>query len=373
MFDISKTPSIVQLLAFSRIACDWVYRRNPKNQEAKALRNEFYATIWKASAKQLGFEVSELGKGIFEFTKPDQTHFRVKNNYSTLDGNATLKRAGDKPLVHDILRQNRIPVPDCQTFTLKTLSRARQFLLESEVPCVVKPAAGTGAGQGITTGIQTGEQLGWAVARAARFHSQMVIEKQIPGDNFRLLFCNGVLLDIVKRCPPKVIGDGTSNIKKLIALENERRLSSWKIAQSILRIDQDLTQTLATQGLTLKSVPEAEVEIQIKTVVNDNSAEENKTAMNDFCDEAIRVCLDSADAIGVNLAGVDVITSDPTRPLEETGGVVLEVNTTPGLYVHKRGDNCPVAPIILMAMANQKSQLRHEQGNTDPLQAGWIK
>jgi cyanophycin synthetase len=57
----------------------------------------------------------------------------------------------------------------------------------------------------------------------------------------------------------------------------------------------------------------------------------------------------AAEAVGVRLAGVDVITPDPSLSLDEAGGVVIEVNTTPGYYYHyyKRDGRVPVATLIL--------------------------
>jgi cyanophycin synthetase len=42
----------------------------------------------------------------------------------------------------------------------------------------------------------------------------------------------------------------------------------------------------------------------------------------------------AAAIVGVRLAGVDVITTDPRVSLDESRGVILEVNTTPGLHLH---------------------------------------
>ena len=38
--------------------------------------------------------------------------------------------------------------------------------------------------------------------------------------------------------------------------------------------------------------------------------------------------------IGLDIAGVDVIATDISRPLEEQGGVIVEVNAAPGLRMH---------------------------------------
>ena len=218
---------------------------------------------------------------------------------------------------------------------------------------MVKPAFGTGAGQGVTTHICSENELAWACARALKHDRRLLIERQIAGENYRLLFCRGDLLDVVRRDPPHLIGDGRSTVRKLIQNENRRRVESWENAQSLLQIDQDAVQTLRHQGYRLKSVPGDGERFQVKTVINDNAAHENVSVTDEMGISVIDSCRQAASLLGVQLAGVDIITPDPTVSLVESKGVILEVNTTPGLYIHKRGKTCPVALSILKAMLDQ--------------------
>jgi len=91
--------------------------------------------------------------------------------------------------------------------------------------------------------------------------------------------------------------------------------------------------------------------VKLKTVINDNAGAENESAAHLLCPSIIADGVRAAAAVGARLAGVDVITTDPSVPLAESGGVVLEVNTTPGFYYHyhKRDDCCPVALNVLRA------------------------
>ncbi|MEI7562626.1 MAG: hypothetical protein WCJ39_02705 [bacterium] len=36
----------------------------------------------------------------------------------------------------------------------------------------------------------------------------------------------------------------------------------------------------------------------------------------------------------MKLVGIDIMTTDITKPLEETQGVCIEVNDTPGIWIH---------------------------------------
>jgi cyanophycin synthetase len=252
---------------------------------------------------------------------------------------------------------------------LRTLSRATDFLAEIGRDCVVKPASDTGGGEGVTTGIRTPRQLAWAATLAAQAGGRMLVEEQVAGANYRLLYLDGVLLDAVERRPPSVTGDGRSTIRRLVEEVNAARLRTGStISQVLLTIDMDMEQTLARQGLSPSSVPAADVVVPVKTVINQNFAADNVTVTDRLCRSLVADGARAARTVGVRLAGVDVITPDPTVPLAESGGVILEVNTTPGFHYHyhKSDGSFPVAVRVLErlfhdAQANRPRQLPGEK------------
>ena len=275
-------------------------------------------------------------------------------NYTELDDPVSLRIAGNKPLVHRLLRSQGIPTPAYREFTLKTLTDAAEFLLQHGT-CVVKPAAGTGGGQGVTTGVQTARQLRQASVAAAGHSSGLIIEQQIAGANIRLLFLDGQPLDAIDRRPPTVTGDGRSRIGQLVDNANQQRLQAgFSVAQSVLKRDQDMRQTLAAQGLTLTSVLPVDKTVQLKTVINDNTAEDNICVIDSLNRALIDEARSAADAVGLRLAGVDIVTPDASRCLTDAGGVVLEVNSAPGFYFHyaARKSRTPVAIPVLAACLN---------------------
>lgn len=320
---------------------------------AKRQRADFYRSAWQHAAAHLNAELEVLDKDVLAIRKDGQST-RVFLNYTELDDPVSLRIAGNKPLVHKLLHTHGVPVPDFFEFSLKTISEASGFLQLHDT-CVVKPASGTGGGSGVTTGIRSFRQLRKASVLAAGHGSGLVIEEQIPGANLRLLFLDGQLLDAIDRRPPTVAGDGRSTISRLVDGVNHRRLQAgFSLAQSVLKRDADMRQTLAGQGLSLSSVPPEKKVVQLKTVINDNTAEDNVCIVDTLHPAVIDVARDAALAVGLRLAGVDIVTSDPSQCLADTGGVVLEVNSAPGLYFHYAGSKTrnPVAIPVLAACLN---------------------
>jgi cyanophycin synthetase len=197
-----------------------------------------------------------------------------------------------------------------------------------------------------------------------------MVEQHVRGDVYRLLFFDGVLMDAVLRKPPAVIADGHSSVRELINRENEARLAAGAhLAHALIVIDMDVHNTLANQNLTLSSVPKEGAVVTLKTVINDNSQQDNLAATHLLCKSIIEDGAAAAAAVGVRFAGIDIITPDPRVPLAESGGVILEVNTTPSYQHHyyKRDGSFPVAVHLLpFLLANGVAEQHQRCSGTTP-------
>lgn len=298
------------------------------------LRSIFYEKLWRETAKKIGATIEDFGFGYYKINLNSNLTFVLESKVM-LDDHLSLKMAGNKPLVHRILSGYKYPVPDYFEYNIYDLSNAYRFMQKVVGACVVKPAAGTGAGEGITTKIQTFKQLRKASLVASTFSPRLLIEKEIPGHSFRFIYLKGVLVDAVRRDPPIVIGDGKHSIKELIKLENERRLCGKEItALSPIEIDYECQLCLSQQGYKLKYMPKQGEIISLKTVPNQNAAAQNVCVMKEVHPAVVDTGAAIAKLLNLRLVGIDLITTDISRPLYETGGVVNEINTNPGLHHH---------------------------------------
>jgi D-alanine-D-alanine ligase-like ATP-grasp enzyme len=324
-----------------------VAKRLPETRRAVGRRRDFYERVWLDAAREVGAEAVPLGGGIYELRRGGAA-LRVAGDVSPVDDGVTLRVAGDKALAYRLLEQRGLPVPRHAVYSLDTIRHAREFMRGLGRDCVVKPARNSAGGRGITTGIRRALALGHASSLAAAYDDLLLIEEQVPGDNYRLLFLDGELIDIIVRRSPTITGDGRSTVRALVAAANARRQAADD-AEPLLRTDLEMRTTLARQGLRLRSVPEAGRSVTLKTVINQNGADDNASARDLMCESIRRDAAEAGRAVGARLVGVDVITTDPTRPLQETGGVILEVNTTPGFHFHYHpgAGSVPVASEIL--------------------------
>lgn len=318
-----------------------------------------YRRLWLDAARSVGAEANELGEGFVELRRGGRA-VRVWNSWVPLDDAVTLRLADNKRLARQALVGGGLPVPAYVRFTLDDRSPAIDFLARADEPCVVKPVDSAG-GSGATTGVRTPSGLRRACLRAGRLSPELLIERQVPGDLYRLLFLEGELLDVIRRLPPRVTGDGRSTIAELVRKENEGRfVAAGGERPGLLQLDLDAILTLEHAGLRPSSMPRAGEVVTVKTVVNQNGPEDNSTARDAVCDELVEEATRAVEAIGVKLAGVDLITTDPGRPLRESGGAILEVNGTPGLHYHYGVANpdraVPVAVPILERLLQRADQ-----------------
>lgn len=166
-----------------------------------------------------------------------------------------------------------------------------------------------------------------------------------------------------------MLGDGVSTLGDLIAEENRRRLAARGGAGlALLRADLDAVLTLEAAGLDLRSVPPFGTAVRIKTATNESGPRDNATIREPLSPELVAEARRAAGAVGLRLAGVDVITPNCGRSLAESGGVINEVNGHPALHHHYQVVDPPAAtrvavPILRRLLGGEAGKRGPVSGN----------
>ena len=309
-----------------------------------------YAALWEEAATDIGATASHRG----EFTKIARNgrSTLVWRQETDLDGSASLHLAADKEAVHELLVASGIAVPDHAGFVAGSDDQAAE-VLRRHGRCAVKPANGTARGRGVTTAVRDIRSMHRASLVAARWSRRLLIEEEVRGDIYRLLYLDGELLDSVVRHRPVVVGDGHSSVLSLVTSENERRLRDERQVGTVpLSVDLDMALTVAAQGVRLTEVVSPGRRLVVKGVVNENSAPDNERRRPP--EAVVELGRAAAAAVGIRLAGVDaIVTDDDSRPC-----VILEVNGTPGLLLHSRAvgpplEKAPAASVLERLLAHR--------------------
>jgi cyanophycin synthetase len=227
---------------------------------------------------------------------------------------------------------------------------AAAFAAAAGVPLIVKPARGRG-GAGVVGHVCTDAQLARALLHAGKMSRQVLIERQVPGDSYRILILDGDAIGVLRRQRPTIIGDGRSTVADLVFREYECRLvSEGPAGLKALAVDLDCLFTLAHSGLRLDSVPPEKETVVFKTATNYSGRDQTHALTVPYPASVVASSRRASAALGARLAGVDIVTNDPDKPLEETGGVVLEVNAGPGLWHHYNVSDSTAAPDVATAI-----------------------
>lgn len=349
------------LRAHADLARSIVRARTSRAVRAQNLRRDaFYRDVWLAAAAELGMPARWSSGSTVEIDVGAHM-FCTSRSACSLETPEALAGAGDKILVHQLLRERGIPTPRYEIVTLDSLDGARPFV-DAMSGCVVKPARDCSGGRGVTTQVHDIATLALAAAAAAAAaarasrdtragsrgplarvaaksrelrHVPILVEEFVRGDNYRLLYLDGSLVDAVRRANPTVVGDGHSTVRKLILQANTvRQTSPVEGGASMITDDRDLSATLAAQGFDRSSVPADGHRVVLKTSINEGAIADHVSATARLCPSIIEQGAEAATVAGTRLVGVDVITSDPSVPLTTSHGCILEINTTPGLVYH---------------------------------------
>ena len=240
--------------------------------------------------------------------------------------------AQDKDLTKRLLHAAGVPVPLGRP--VDGLDDAWAVAEEVGLPVVVKPQDGN-QGKGVTVNISTREQLAAAYATAAAYGDVMV-ERYLPGHDFRLLVVGDQLVAAARREPPQVIGDGQHTIRELVDIVNQdpRRGSGHGTALTKIRLDDIAMARIAGEGLAPESVPAPGQRVVLRNNANLSTGGSATDVTDDVHPEVAARAIEAAQTIGLHICGVDVICESVLRPLEEQGGGIVEVNAAPGLRMH---------------------------------------
>ncbi|PAT44088.1 cyanophycin synthetase [Vandammella animalimorsus] len=240
--------------------------------------------------------------------------------------------AQDKELTKKLLLAAGVPVPLGRP--VASLDEAWQVAQEVGLPVVAKPQDGN-QGKGVTVNIQTFAELE-AAYLAAEKYGVVMVEKYLPGQDYRLLVVGNRLAAAARREPPQIIGDGQHSVRELVDTVNldPRRSDGHATSLTRIRLDDIALGQLQLQGLTPESVPEPGRKVVLRHNAN-LSTGGSATDVTDSVHPAVAAsAVAAAQMVGLDICGVDVVCESVERPLEAQAGGVVEVNAAPGLRMH---------------------------------------
>ena len=264
---------------------------------------------------------------------------RQKRIQATLSNNTSIlavELACDKEGTKNILGNAGVPVP--RGTVIEYLDELEQAIADvGGYPIVIKPLDGN-HGRGITININGVEEaeLAYDLASSASKTRSVIVEQYYQGNDHRVLVIDGKVVAVAERVPAHVTGNGKDTIRQLIDLTNQdsRRGNGHDNVLTKIVVDQTSLAVLKKQGYDLDSVLPAQEVAYLRATANLSTGGVAIDRTDEIHPQNIWLAERVAKIIGLDIAGIDIVTSDISKPLHETKGVVVEVNAAPGFRMH---------------------------------------
>lgn len=253
--------------------------------------------------------------------------------------------AQDKQLTKTMLKSAGVPVPEGRE--VDSPEDAWHAAKEINAPIVVKPVDAN-HGRGVFMDLTEEQQIRTAYTEALKEGSGVIVERFAAGNEHRLLVVGKHLVAGAAGDAAAVVGDGEHSIRDLIELQinsDPRRGDDESQPLNTVLVDALTIVEIERQGYKPDSVPAAGTKVIVRR--NDNLSRDVTDLVHPTVAEHAVM---AAQIVGLDIAGIDLVVEDISKPLEDQGGVIVEVNAGPGLLMHlkpRTGKPRPVGEAIV--------------------------
>lgn len=252
---------------------------------------------------------------------------RTRQGKVQTDGLIGAHAAQHKFMAAQWMRQAGLPVPEHRL----VLDEAGALAAAADLgwPVVVKPAD-RDRGEGVTVGVDSEAALRGAVQHALGFSEQILVERMASGVCHRVLVVRGQVLYTVRRQPVSVQGDGRRTVAECIQAANARQKSIpiWD-RPPIHPSDELARQTLDRAGLTMDSILAPGAWAPLRPIESTEWGGRDEDFSATLHPDNVAIAIQAAALFDLDIAGVDIISCDITRPWHENGALINEVNPAP--------------------------------------------
>lgn len=240
--------------------------------------------------------------------------------------------AQNKELTRSSLRLAGVPVPEGRV--VSSPEDAWEAAEDIGVPIVIKPLDAN-HGRGVFIDLTLPEQVTESYHQALKEGSAVMAEKFVPGVDHRLLVVGNRMVAASRGDPAVVVGDGKQSVTELVESQlnsdprrGELETCPWDKIDT-LNWDPVIITDLQKQGHEPGSFPKNGERVMVARFANwaiDITDEVHPSVAGHV--------VTAAQTAGLDICGVDVVCTDISKPLEDQGGAIVEINASPGLLMH---------------------------------------
>jgi cyanophycin synthetase len=283
------------------------------------------------AAYELGLPWMELTGQVIQYGVSSKGRW-LDSSFTDETPQIAAKLARNKRFANEMLAMAGLPVATHIIISdVEQLAKAAESL---GYPVVIKPLDLDG-GIGVAAGLENKDEVQQAFEEAKKYSKNILLEKHVFGKDYRLTIFQGELIWAIERVPAGVQGNGRSNIAELIKQVNAdpRRGSGIHSQLKSLVLSEEVKALLTKQGLSPQSIPKDGQFVRLCRIANVASGGQPVAVYDKVHPDNARLAVRAALALGLDLAGVDLLIDDISRSWRESGAnvAICEVNGQPNL------------------------------------------
>lgn len=284
-----------------------------------------------AAAARMGIPTRRVIGNVYQFGHGAEARW-LDSSYTDQSACIASSLARNKFDAAIVLRRAGVPVP--RHAAAATPAAAVSAAERIGFPVVVKPIDRDG-GKGVAVELERADAVQAAAEAALRLSNTVLVEQFIPGNDYRLQVHRGEVIWASHRVPGSVIGDGVQSVAALLAALNADPLRGAPGSAALLKkipLDDEAKDLLTWQGLAPDAVPEAGRFVRLRRAANVASGGRAVGVLEQVHPDNLALAARAAQALRLDLAGVDLLIPDISRSWLEGGAAVCEVNAQPQLW-----------------------------------------
>ncbi|MBL4771456.1 MAG: cyanophycin synthetase [Planctomycetes bacterium] len=258
---------------------------------------------------------------------------RIQATITSETRHISVELASDKEETNKLLGDLGLPV--ARQRLVYSENEAKRAAERIGYPVVVKPL-NANHGRGVSIHLQDGDEVRKAYGHAREHSRSVLVESYIEGLDHRLLVVNGELVAASKRVPGHVVGDGKHTVEQLVEVVNAdpRRGVGHEKILTRLELDHQALRLLELKNLTTESIPSKGETVYLRSTGNLSQGGTAVDVTDEIHPDNREMARRAANAVGLDVCGVDFLTTDITQSYKRTRGAICELNAAPGFRMH---------------------------------------
>lgn len=193
-------------------------------------------------------------------------------------------------------------------------------------------------------------------------YRDIVVEKHITGESYRVLMVNHQIVDIIRLDKPTVIGTGRHTLQELIQQYNQEQ--NRRGIRPIKTIDMDYIRTQGLPKCRKSTVIPAGKRIVLSLIGNPrNGCRAVRIPVSQVHPDNITLFNRVYDICGLTINGLDYSIEDISRSYKEQPIYVFEANPGPGNAVHMLGFPPTETQSFINTLADAVASIIHQKAS----------